>query len=121
MNEPSMDVSDVLAADRDENPWLSAEDVIALVGMGGSLPVTIDGVTPRREETFEQGRKEIVRGLVFTGKTKKLVLNKTNARALARAYGRDMAAWKGKRIQLYAEKLPRPAFGKDYGIRVRVK
>jgi hypothetical protein len=40
--------------------------------------------------------------LYFVGKEKGIVLNKTNAQAVADVYGDDTDAWTGKRVMLYA-------------------
>jgi hypothetical protein len=37
----------------------------------------------------------------FAGKEKKLLLNKTNANAIAAAYGDEETAWGGKELTLY--------------------
>ena len=39
--------------------------------------------------------------LSFEGRKKGLVLNKTNGKALAAAFGRDSAGWIGKEIELF--------------------
>jgi hypothetical protein len=40
--------------------------------------------------------------LYFQGKTKGLVLNKTNARAIATGYGDDTAGWQGRSLTLFS-------------------
>lgn len=38
----------------------------------------------------------------FQGRTKGMVCNKTNAKAIAAMYGKDVSQWLGKRVTLYA-------------------
>ena len=57
--------------------------------------------------------------LTFKGQQKGLVLNRTNAAVLSAAYGDDTEAWKGKRIQLYSEKVFFQGQMRD-GLRLRV-
>jgi len=52
--------------------------------------------------------------MLFEGVEKGLVINKTNARKLAEAYGKQSSKWIGQIIQLYSEET---SFGK--GVRVR--
>jgi CYTH domain-containing protein len=40
--------------------------------------------------------------LYFTGKSKGLVLNKTNANRIAETHGQELSSWMGKTITLYA-------------------
>ena len=56
-------------------------------------------------------RKYVV---LFEGVDKGLVVNKTNAKKLAEAYGKQSAKWIGQIVQLYSEDTD---FGK--GVRVR--
>lgn len=50
-------------------------------------------------ETLGDDRKPVA---YFTDTKKGLVLNKTNATAIAAEHGDDMDAWKGKKIELFA-------------------
>jgi hypothetical protein len=50
----------------------------------------------------------------FEGVTKGLVINKTNAKKLADAYGKQSSQWVGQSVQLYSEET---TYGK--GVRVR--
>ena len=52
--------------------------------------------------------------MLFEGVEKGLVINKTNARKLADAYGKQSSKWIGQIVQLYSEDT---SFGK--GVRVR--
>lgn len=70
-------------------------------------------------EFNNDGGKEQKLALSFSGKEKKLVLNKTNTGRIADAYGNDTDDWNGKTIILYEEKVE---FGGNLvpAIRVRV-
>ena len=50
------------------------------------------------EDVGDAERKPV---LFFDGKTKGLVVNKTNARVIAGAYGDDTDAWAGKQLVLF--------------------
>lgn len=80
--------------------------------------VTIEGVKP--EVLTAPGGSKSRRPVVKLHKTEKaLVLNKTNAKAIAGMYGHDTREWVGKRIAIYAD--PDVKFGREKvgGIRVR--
>jgi hypothetical protein len=62
--------------------------------------VTIDSVKTE-EITGEGGRKERCPVLRMRGKKKALVLNITNARAIASMHGKTVEGWTGKRITLF--------------------
>lgn len=69
---------------------------------------------------FDQdGKKQQKAVLSFEGKEKTLVLNKTNGRRIADAFGSDLDGWKGNEIIMYPDKT-------DFGgnlvdcIRVRI-
>lgn len=57
-------------------------------------------LTMERVENEELG-DETKPVLFFEGKGKGLVLNRTNATAIAKAYGNDTKEWRGKQIVLF--------------------
>jgi hypothetical protein len=61
---------------------------------GKPMRVTIDGL--KREDIG--GENKVV--LSFTNGTKALILNKTNAKAIAKALGNETSGWRGKAIVL---------------------
>jgi hypothetical protein len=69
------------------------------------------GVEELRDKNGTTKRKYV---MWFEGIEKGLVINKTNAKKLADAYGKDTSKWIGQIVQLYPEDT---TFGK--GIRVR--
>ena len=68
-------------------------------------------VAELREKNGATKRKFVV---LFEGVDKGLVVNKTNAKKLAEAYGKESSKWVGQIVQLYSEET---TFGK--GVRVR--
>lgn len=90
--------------------WLSGHDL-----NGKPVTVTIKNVTmeemltPRGEET-----KPVV---WFEKAQKGLVLNKTNALAIAKLHGPDTETWGGKPVKLYPTTIS--AFGEEHNV-VRV-
>jgi hypothetical protein len=68
-------------------------------------------VAELRDKSGTTRRKYVV---FFEGVDKGLVINKTNARRLAEAYGKQSTKWIGQIVQLYSEETD---FGK--GVRVR--
>lgn len=82
-----MKVNEVYASKSD---WLKVDDL-----KGNETNCTISGVTL---ETVGEQDKLVV---AFEGKEKKLVLNKTNAGAIAHSFGDDTNDWTGKEITLY--------------------
>lgn len=51
--------------------------------------------------TGENGKKTKKPVLSFRGKTKKLAINKTNGKIIAKLYGKDTDAWLGKLITIF--------------------
>ena len=89
--------------------WLRAVDLA-----GKTVTVTINGVAM---EQFQDGSSKPA--MFFLNKDKGLILNKTNATAIADAYGGDTDAWTGKQIELFSMKVQGPS-GLVDGIRVRI-
>ena len=80
---------------------------------GNTHAVVIDRL---EVETMPKGEKKPV--LYFTGRQKGLVLNKTNADAIAASYGKNTDSWIGKKIDLFSTRVSGPN-GMTDGIRVR--
>jgi hypothetical protein len=76
-------------------------DYIGSWDLGGKdVTVTISKVSAG-ELTAQGGRKSKKPIVWFAGKEKGLVLNKTNAKAIAGMYGADTRQWVGKLITVY--------------------
>ena len=80
--------------------------------MGKTVTVVIDGIDPRAPLKKTDGSTEYRPLLRFKGKDKLMVLNKTNAQAIAKMHGSEVRKWIGKSIRLRAERVT--AFGKDW-------
>lgn len=65
-----------------------------------------------REEYIERPDGNMVKKqvLIFDEPSTRLILNKTNARALAEMFGPETDDWRGKQVELYAEE--KMVFGK---------
>src|ERR1022692_1041008 len=75
--------------------------------------------TVTRKEVWRKNGKQMAVVLHFNGNVKPMVLNKTNARMIARIYGTDTALWANKPISVYHD--PNVMLGRDKvgGLRVR--
>lgn len=78
-------------------PYLAAEDLKE--GQEAKLVIEDafleDAFNPRTKKPVEVGV------IKFVGKTLKMVLNTTNGKAIAQAYGTETNGWKGKEVILY--------------------
>ena len=85
---------------------------------GKTVGVAMDQVVI--EEMGAPGKKDEKKPvLYFVGKEKGLVLNRTNSRVIAKAYGTETARWRGQRLLLYVTEVE--AFGDMVdAIRVRI-
>lgn len=79
----------------DDSDMLFAHDL-----QGRDVTVEIEKVY-KGELTGEKGRKTKKPFVKIKGRDKKLALNKTNGRTVAKLYGTDTAAWVGKLITLF--------------------
>lgn len=97
--------------------FLASEDLIGL----GEIQVEISGVFEHSDETMQDGKKKNLFSLAFKGKSKRMVLNATNRRTLAMAFGATVESWVGKKVGLYVQDNVRnPAGGAAVcGLRIR--
>ena len=79
---------------------------------GKPMRVTISGTA--REDVF--GESKVI--MSFADGTKQLILNKTNARAIARILGDETNAWSGRDVMLVPAQVP---FKGDLVDAIRVK
>lgn len=85
--------------------------------VGKSVSLTIARVALEEVEG-QNGRKEEKLILYFRESEKGMILNKTNAKRIAKLFGGETDNWTGKAIELYAEEVK--AFGEIHNaIRVR--
>jgi hypothetical protein len=76
--------------------FLRADDLDANIPIKRRI-VKAEVSEPMRQSDGEMKRKFIV---TFAGLDKVLPLNKSNARALAKAYGKDYAKWSGGMVEI---------------------
>lgn len=78
-----------------QSPWLKPEDLL-----GRAVVAVVEKVVIEEVRTFD-GKKEPKVVVAFQGKTKRLILNKTQAFAMAAAAKTDVFAdWKGLAVSL---------------------
>jgi hypothetical protein len=100
--------------------YLGAHDL-----QGRDVALTIRRVVAEEVKTEKGSERKAIVYFVETGKKakpgeeeKRLVLNKTNAKTVAKLYGSEMNDWTGKRITLFPSRVS--AFGEEVeAIRVR--
>ena len=82
--------------------WLHPEQL-----GGRAVVVTIQSVTLEEMHNQTTNKKEMKPAVAFVGKTKLLILNKTQALAIARITGQnDTDNWAGKKVTLSATVAP---------------
>jgi len=106
----------VLEMEAYQSEWLSGLDL-----KGRQVTVIVDAVTAEQVQN-QRGEKAVKAAVAFktvAGQPlrKRLLLNKTNAVALARLFGVETDGWKGQPVVLQAENVP--AFGQVHCV-VRV-
>ena len=99
--------------------FLASEDFIGL----GEVEVTISGVYENSDETMQDGKKKSFHSIGFEKTPKRMVLNATNRKCLAAAFGADVANWTGKKCHIYVKDGVRnPAGGETVcGLRLKAK
>jgi hypothetical protein len=79
--------------------------------VGRQFPLTIKKIEPRHELQKKGSGKEYKPALFFRETEKAMVLNKTNAKRIAEALGKDPRKWIGCRIVPCVERVD--SFGKE--------
>lgn len=69
---------------------------------GKAVPVVIERIVPREKLMMQGGKSDTKPVVYLRGKEKGWVLNKTNARAMAKVYGPEVTEWIGKTVVIYA-------------------
>jgi hypothetical protein len=106
-----------------DQTYLGSWDLVNAKGEHIDVTVTISkveaGELPKTHGSKEERKKKDRRPLLsFQGKEKRMVCNKTNAKAIAGMFGNDTEKWIGKSITLYATVVSSPD-GDVEAIRVR--
>lgn len=81
------------------NRWLASEDFIGLP----PAKLIIAGVHKNTGETMQDGKKKDFFSVSFEKTPKHLVLNATNRKTLAMAFGAKTAGWVGQEVELFAQ------------------
>jgi hypothetical protein len=99
--------------------FLASEDLIG----AGEVQLTISGVFEHHDETMQDGRKKDLFSIAFGKVPKRMVLNATNRRTLAMAFGKDVKNWEGKTVGVYVQDgIRNPAGGETVtGLRIKAK
>jgi hypothetical protein len=99
------------------NKYLASEDFIGL----GEVEVEIAGVYSEKDEVMQDGKKKDFFSIAFAKTQKRMVLNATNRRCLAAAFGADTTKWAGNKVKIYAQDgIRNPAGGeKVWGLRLK--
>ena len=101
------------------NTYLASEDFIGL----GEVEVEIAGIFQESGVVMQDGKKKDFFSVAFAKTPKRMVLNATNRRCLAAAFGADTKAWVGKKVKIYAQDgIRNPAGGdKVWGLRIKAQ
>jgi len=94
------------------NDYISSADL-----NGADQVVTIRGIQ-YEELKGEKGRTDNKYCVYFNETPKKLVLNKTNAKTIAKLHGKETDAWVGKALTLYPTTAK---FGRDTVEAIRIR
>jgi len=99
--------------------FLASEDFIGL----GEVELTISGVYENDNEVMQDGKKKDFFSIGFNNKPKRMVLNATNRKTLAAAFGASVKDWVGKRVKIYVKDgIRNPAGGETVcGLRLLAK
>ncbi len=68
--------------------------------LGRTVTVVIDRIVPREKLQMAGGRKDEKPVIYMRGKKKGWILNKTNAKAIAKVYGPELMSWIGKAVAI---------------------
>lgn len=79
--------------------FLASEDFIGL----GEVELTISGVYENDNEVMQDGKKKDFFSVGFNGKPKRMVLNATNRKTLAAAFGANVSNWIGKKCKVFVK------------------
>lgn len=97
--------------------FLASEDFIGM----GDVKVTISGVYEHADEVMQDGKKKSFFSIGFNDKPKRMVLNATNRKTLAAAFGAKTPEWIGKQCFIFVKDgIRNPAGGETVcGLRLK--
>ena len=104
---------------KQSSKFLASEDFLGL----GEIELTLTGVFEHADEIMQDGKKKSFYSIGFNDKPKRMVLNATNRKVLAAAFGADTTNWTGKKVHIYVKDGVRnPAGGETVcGLRIKAK
>lgn len=79
--------------------FLASEDFIGL----GEVELIISGVFENDNEVMQDGKKKDFFSIGFEKTPKRMVLNATNRKTLAAAFGASVANWSGKKCRIFVQ------------------
>ena len=102
-----------------DSRFLASEDFIGL----GDVPVIISGVYQNADEVMQDGKKKSFHSIGFEKTPKRMVLNATNRKTLAAAFGSDTTNWIGKQVHIFVKDgIRNPAGGETVcGLRLKAR
>ena len=102
-----------------DSKFLKADNLLSKDGKRyAEMSVMISDVAPE-EMHDDAGEVRIQLSIGFEGKTKRMLLNKTNYQAVSGAYGVDSDGWVGKELILYVDPYVRFKDKTVPGLRIR--
>lgn len=69
---------------------------------GATVIVVIERIDPREKLMMAGGKTDTKPVIYLKGKEKGWILNKTNARSIAKVYGNEVMEWIGKPVAIYS-------------------
>ena len=100
-----------------DNKFLASEDFLGL----GEIELVISGIYEHENEVMQDGKKKSFFSVGFNDKPKRMILNATNRKSLAMAFGADTKNWIGQKVVIFAQDgIRNPAGGATvYGLRIK--
>ena len=104
---------------KQSSKFLASEDFLGL----GEIELTLTGVYEHADEVMQDGKKKSFYSIGFNDKPKRMVLNATNRKVLAAAFGADTNNWIGKKVTLFVKDgIRNPSGGETVcGLRLKAK
>jgi hypothetical protein len=100
-----------------DNKFLASEDFLGL----GEIELVISGIYEHKDEKMQDGKEKSFFSVGFNNKPKRMILNATNRKALAMAFGADTKNWIGQKVVIFTQDgIRNPAGGAAvHGLRIK--
>lgn len=72
---------------------------------GKNVSVVIEKIVPREKLMMQGGKSDMKPVIYLKGKEKGWILNKTNARSIAKVYGPEVMSWIGKTVVIMSAEV----------------